>query len=301
MLPAMTHRKLILCVIIFMGFSRPAVASQPEPRKLWDDLCPFEAEAYQMADDFGTALPHHECALQYYYYVPCPTYSWFWAYSGWTPGDMIGACFTVGEEGTGGFDICTELCYDVVGIRVLDFAGYGTVYPGLFTFEMDFYCGDYTAEPRVHLWNSRPLESHLGWNYFEIDPPVVLSCPGHEYGDMTNMVVTMTMIGVEGVYPAVGFDNVSTPAEAGCEMHDRGSMPAVYPRKPAGSMGTAVRSGYIGTYPFEHWPPLSFPDGKHAGDPAGPTWYGYAELAWRLCVFCDYPTETTGDGRQVGR
>ncbi len=97
----------------------------------------------------------------------------------------------------------------------------------------------------------------------------------------------------DDTYPALGFDNVSTPAETGCEMRDRGSIPAVYPRKPAGSKGTAVHSGYIGTYLFEHWPPVPFPDGKHTGDPASPAWYGDAELAWKLYIRCDYPAETT--------
>jgi hypothetical protein len=199
MLPAFTHRGLILGVIVLIGFIRPAVALQPEPRKSWDDSCPFEAKAYQIADDFGTALPRYECALQYYYYVPCPTYSWFWAYSGWTPGDIIGECFTIGDEGSGTFDICSGNCHMVDGVRVLDFAGYGTVYPGLFTCEIDFYCGDFAPWPTVHLWNSGPLETHLGWNYIEIDPWLWLDCPGYQWDEMINLVVTMTMTGTEGI------------------------------------------------------------------------------------------------------
>ena len=295
MLPVRTLRILILGMACSTVFVSCVLGSDAEPHKSWEIQCPFKVEAYQMTEDFGSAPPYYDCALQYYYYVPCPTYSWFWAYSGWSPGDLIGACFTVGDRSTGGFDICTGHCYYAEGIRVLDFAGYGTVYPGVFTLEMDLYCGDFDGVPYVHLWNSGPLETHFGWNYFEIDPPVELGeCPDFADRGLNSIVATMTMTGPYGIYPRVAFDNVSTPAEMGCQMLDRSSSPAVYPRKPAGSVGTSVRSGYIGTYPFEHWPPVPFPDGKHADDEVAPRWYGYTELAWRLYIGCDRPT---GSGR----
>jgi hypothetical protein len=291
---AATKRSLLILSCIFLAVSAQFVlAFDKEPHKSWDDICTLDAKPYQISEDFGSEPAYYDCALQYYYYVPCPTYSWFWAYSGWTPGEILGMSFTLGKEGTGGFDVCpTGTCSRVEGIRLLDFAGYGTVYPGYFTVEMDAYCGNSGGVPCFHLWNSGPLETHFGWNYFEVEPLIpIWKCPDFESGALSRFVLTMTMTGIDGVYPAVGFDNVSTPAEMGCEMHERSSMPAVYPRKPAGSAGTAVRSGYIGHYPFEHWPPLPIPDGKHAGDPAGSTWYGYAELAWRVYIRCDYPTE----------
>jgi hypothetical protein len=63
----------------------------------------LQKKAWQTKDDFGT-VPTYDGALQYYYYVPCPTYSWFWAYTGWTPGDYVGMSFTIGDQGTGGND-----------------------------------------------------------------------------------------------------------------------------------------------------------------------------------------------------
>ncbi len=83
----------------------------------------FEKKAYQMRDDFGTE-PLYDWALQYYYYIPCPTYSWFWAYSGFAPGDIVGAWYTIGDAGTGGYDPCDpEQCMVLEQFRVLDFAG----------------------------------------------------------------------------------------------------------------------------------------------------------------------------------
>jgi hypothetical protein len=100
----------------------------------------LEKKAYQMRDDFGTD-PLYDCTLNYYYYIPCPTYSWFWAYSGWDPGDIIGMYFTLGDQGTGGAPPCDPLnCQQIEQFRWLDFAGYGTVYPGLFTIEVDVWC-----------------------------------------------------------------------------------------------------------------------------------------------------------------
>jgi hypothetical protein len=60
----------------------------------------LDEKAYQMSEDFRTE-PLYDCTLNYYYYIPCPTYSWFWAFTGWTPGDIIGTCFSIGDQGTG--------------------------------------------------------------------------------------------------------------------------------------------------------------------------------------------------------
>ena len=49
----------------------------------------LEKKAYQMKEDFGTE-PVYDGWINYYYYIPCPTYSWFWAYTGWDPGDVVG-------------------------------------------------------------------------------------------------------------------------------------------------------------------------------------------------------------------
>jgi hypothetical protein len=57
----------------------------------------LEKKAWQLKDDFGVE-PQYDGALQYYYYIPCPTYSWFWAYTGWDIGDIIGVTFCIGDS-----------------------------------------------------------------------------------------------------------------------------------------------------------------------------------------------------------
>jgi hypothetical protein len=287
---------IVLALGLFLG-TGTALAVEKKPAKMWDDLCDFDVEAFQIRDDFGTE-PGYDCWLSHYYYVPCPTYSWFWAYSGWTPGDLIGASFTIGEQPTGPGSPCDPMtCQVIEGIGVLDFAGYGTTYPGMFTVELDiYYCDTTHAECLCHLWNSGPLETQFGWSYFSTWPPGVdlEDCPDYCYPwqqgcPLPTFVVTMTMTGTEGIYPAVGFDNVSIPVEQGCPMHDIGCLPAVYPRAGAGGDEPRVHSGYIGRYPFEYWPPRPFPDGKHATMPSGAEWYGYVDLAWRIYIYCYGP------------
>jgi hypothetical protein len=179
---------------------------------------------------------------------------------------------------------------------LLDFAGLGTVYPGLFTFEMDIYYVDTTGTPSCNLWNSGPLESHFGWNYFEIRPPVALSfcsdfCfPWYQGCPYPTILLTMTMTGTEGTYPAIGFDNVSMPADEGCAMHDMGCLPALYPRSGPEGEEPRVRSGFIGNGVFDFWPPKPIPDGRHAADPRGAEWYGFAEPAWRVNMICYGPS-----------
>jgi hypothetical protein len=280
---------LLLCAGSALGIEK-------KPAKMWDNLCGFDARAYQMREDFDPE-PVYDCWLSYYYYVPCPTYSWFWAYSGWTPGELIGSSFTIGEQPTGpGWPCDPMTCSVIEGIGVLDFAGYGIMYPGMFTFELDVYYPDSTGIGIWHLWNSGPLETQFGWNYFSTWPDRIYleQCPGYCYPweqdcPLPTFIVTMTMTGTEGTYPAVGFDNVSMPAEQGCPMHDTGCLPAVYPRAGAGGSEPRVHSGYIGTYPFEFWPPRPFPDGKHAGEPSGAEWYGAVEVAWRVYLYCYGP------------
>ena len=65
----------------------------------------FEGKAFLMRDDFD-AEPLYDCALQDYYHIPCPTYSWFWLLSGWERGDIVGTWFTVGDNSTGGYETC---------------------------------------------------------------------------------------------------------------------------------------------------------------------------------------------------
>ena len=246
-----------------------------------------------MREDFGTE-PLFDCAIQYYYYIPCPTYSWFWSFSGWAPGDVIGACFDIGDASTGGWDICEPtVCHQIQQIRVLDFAGYGTVYPGLFTFELDIYCAPEECcgpmAPALHLWNSGPLETHYAWNYFTPAYTVpITSC--WDYPNQLSFVLTATHTGSDGCYPAWGLDNISTAIETGCAMHDIGCLPALYPRAACGGLEPMVHSGYIGTYPFQYWPPIAFGDGRDTTPDL--TQFGTIDLAWRIYMICAGPDAT---------
>jgi hypothetical protein len=253
----------------------------------------LEKKAYQMREDFGTE-PLYDCMLSYYYYIPCPTYSWFWSFTGWTTGEIIGHCFNIGDLGTGGAAPCDPgLAQTIEQIRILDFAGYGTVYPGMFTIEFDIYCApEYccgTTAPLVHMWNSGGVETGYAWNYFLVDPPVcVTDCYTPEN---FSIVVTATHTGPEGTYPAWGMDNISTGIETGCIMHDYGCLPALYPRGWCGGPEPKVHSGYIGFFPFQYWPPLMFTDGRDT-TPDG-TQFGGIELAWKIYMINSGPTATT--------
>ncbi|MGD8628983.1 MAG: hypothetical protein PVH52_07855 [bacterium] len=250
----------------------------------------LEATAYQMREDFGNT-PLNDGAISYYYYIPCPTYSWFWSYTGWEANDMVGAFFTVGDQSTGGFDDLDPFnCHTVEALRVLDFAGYGTVYPGLFTVEFDLWCSDEQGCPvGGSIWNSGPYETGFGWNYVTFEPPLcVTDCaalPGPPSAS-PRVLVTARMVGSDGTYPAWGMDNIGTPVDLGCAMHDSGCLPALYPR-PVTSAYPTVHSGYYGPN-FQYCPPLWFADGADTTPDAGT--YGFIELAWRLYLACEGPT-----------
>jgi hypothetical protein len=98
--------------------------------------------------------------------------------------------------------------------------------------------------------------------------------------------VTATHTGTNGIYPAWGFDNISTALEAGCVMHDIGCLPALYPRPAAGHYGI-VHSGYYGTG-LQYCPPLGFVDGRDTTMDGSQ--FGFIELLWRIYVSCTGPT-----------
>ncbi len=248
----------------------------------------LEQHAFQMKEDFGVGPPYDN-ALQYYYYVPCPTDSWFWGFFGWVPGDILGACFRIGDVSTGGWsELDPGNCNTLEAMRILDFAGYGTIYPGLFTVEFDVYCSGTSQNPFTRLWNSGPAETRKGWNYIRIDPPLSV-CSCCEYGLMyPNIAVTMTMVGQDAAYPYIGFDNICAPVESGCEMHDIGCLPAVYPRGQCGGPEPEVHSGYVGLSPFEFWPPLGFVDG--CDTTADVSQFGFIEWVLTLYVGCSGPS-----------
>jgi len=255
--------------------------------------CPaaaYESAEYRLRDDFGME-PLYDCTLNYYYYTPCPTYPWFWSFAGWDRGDIVGEWFQVGDVSTTTGQACDPvLCHTLDQIRVLDFAGYGTVRPGLFTVEFDVYCCDeYGCPVGPSLWSSGPWETGYAWNYIPVERPICLTgCsvnPGSPQS-APRILVTATHTGSEGVYPAWGFDNISTNVAQGCEMHDYSCLPALYPR-PYSSMYVTMHSGFYGQN-FVYSPPLWFKDGRDTTPDA--IEYGHIELAWRIYLTCSGPT-----------
>lgn len=254
----------------------------------------LEREAYQMREDYSTA-PLSDCTLQYYYYIPCPTYSWFWGFTGWEPGDVIGVVFDIGDMSTGGYEPCNPTdCTVIEQLRMLDFAGYCNYpkYPDYCTVEIDIYCADeYGCPVGPSLWNSGHYwQMYYGWNYLPIDPPVTVCGCAVDPGPPPSgprVLVTATHGGVYATYPAWGFDNISWPVEDGCAMHDCGCLPALHPR-PYSSNYLTMRSGFYGNN-FEFCPPQWFQEGRDS-TPDG-SLYGFLELAWRLYVSCPGPSD----------
>ena len=242
-----------------------------------------EARAFQIDEDFSIE-PTYAVWLQYYYYVPCPTYSWFWAFSGWEPGDIIGEWFKVGEEPTGGGSPAEpSLCREIEAIRVLDFAGYGVAYPGLFTVEFDIYCSDEDGCPAgPSLWNSGPRETGFGWNYIALLPPFDLWDCTESPETGARFLVTATHTGSEGFYPAWGTDNIGAAIETGCVMHESGCQPALYPR-PHECHYATMHSGYYGQ-DFQYCPPRWLKDAMDSTSDA--SLFGFTELGWRIYLGC---------------
>lgn len=249
----------------------------------------LEKKAFQMREDFGTE-PLADCYLQYYYYIPCPTYSWFWMYTGWGIGDKIGVFYTIGDQSMGGYALCDPYnAHTIEQFRILDFAGYGTIYPGLFTVEFDIYCADANACPvGASLWNSGPVEFCAGgWNYINVDPDLcVTDCATEPPIGYPRILIAATMIGSDATYPAWGMDNMSTPFQLACTFHDTGCLTALYPR-PYVSHYSTIHSGYYGPN-FLYCPPQWFVDGRDTTPDAST--FGFIELAWRLYLLNQGPT-----------
>ena len=260
-----------------------AVAASPEV---------FKKQAFKMREDFGTE-PLSDCYLQYYYYIPCPTYTWFWAWYYGTYGDMRGTFFRVGDTSTGSGQACDPLdCHRLEMIRILDFAGYGTIYPDLFTVVFDIWCSDeYGCPVGPSLWNSGLFETNYAWTYITVDPPLCITdcCvdPGPPPGG-PRVLVTATHVGLHPWYPQWGMDNISTALFMACEMHDVSSLAALYPR-PYNSHYETVHSGFYGN-DFRYCPPLWFYDGRDTS--TNGTQYGCIELAWRIYLSCTGPSAT---------
>jgi hypothetical protein len=249
----------------------------------------LESKAYRMRDDFGME-PLSDCQLNYYYYVPCPTLCWFWSFTGWEYGDVVGAWFQVGDLSMNTGAACDPVeCHTLDRIRVLDFAGYGSIH-GCCIVEFDLYCCDeYGCPVGPSLWNSGILGLDYAWNYINVDPPIsICGCsvnPGSP-PSAPRLLVTAIHWGNPPSYPAWGADNISTQALEGCEFHDLSCLPALYPR-PYSSIYPTMHSGFYGQ-DFRYCPPLWFKDGRDTTPDA--IEYGYIELAWRIYLTCSGPT-----------
>jgi hypothetical protein len=279
------NRKEVNVMLLRTALSIALVAAIASP------ALALETAAYQLKEDFGVEVLYDN-AIQYYYYVPCPTYSWFWAYSGWDRDEVIGCWFQVGDLSTGGWEPGDPLnCHVIEQLRILDFAGYGTVRGGLFTVEFEIYCSDqYGCPIGPPIWNSGPYETHFAWNYIPVDPPLTICDCAVSPGPPPSgprILVTATHTGPEGIYPSWGFDNISTPLEQGCALHDYGCLPALYPR-PYVSHWPTMHSGFYGV-DFRYCPPQGFTDGRDT-TPDG-SQFGFIELAWRIYLVCSGPTQ----------
>jgi hypothetical protein len=252
----------------------------------------IEHKAYLLSDDFGMKSGY-DCALQYYYFIPCPTYCWFWGFYGWEYGDIVGAWFKVGDMSMQGLAFCDPTnCHVLEGVRVVDMAAYGIYYPNAFAVQFDVYCCDeYGGPTGPSLWKSDRFNTGFGFSYMWIDTPVTIcECAASPGPPPTSprILVTATHVGHFPVYPSWGCDDISSALETGCELHDTGCLPALYPR-PYVSYSPTIHSGYYGNDEVEYCPPLWFKDGRDTS-PDG-TQFGFVELAWRFYITCSGPTE----------
>jgi hypothetical protein len=246
--------------------------------------------AYLVRDDFGSE-PLYDCYLNYYYYVPCPTSSWFWAYS-FEKGDIVGAWFEVGDPSMGGGSTCDPTaCFNLERFRFLEFCGYANypefILPDYYRVDYDIYCADeYGCPVGPALWHNNTIPSNRnGWTYVDFDPPLSLCSCGAQPGGGARMLITVKA-GGNGAYNICwAFDNISTLSEHGCVMHDSGCSSALYPR-PANSHYSTMHSGYYGNGGFQYCPPQWIPDGH---DTSG-TEFGYVELCFRIYQGCTGPS-----------
>jgi hypothetical protein len=288
---------LLLCVLI-LGLATSAFGLEKKAYRMREDYGASSAfglecrEAYFWLADLDGDCDHAEGTLSYYYSIPEWYYdpwgpdgwvSYFWGFSGWEQGDMVGCWFQPGDLGTFGFDpLDPENCKHIERIRVLDFAGYGTMYPGLFTVEFSIWPSDSEGCPiGPSIWSS-PFETKLGWNCVEIDPSVCID-------PWPRVLVTAEHIGTwGGDYPMWALDNISSPIMEGLALQDYGGLPALYPR-PYVSHYSTIHSGYYGQS-FAYCPPQWFRDCRDSTPDASE--YGYIELAWGIVVQCLGPSAT---------
>lgn len=268
------------CLAMFFGIAAISAGS----------LLAGTGRAYVMREDYGMESLS-DCYLSYYYYIPCPSYSWFWPRNGFGPGDIIGAWFSVGDLSTGQTAACDlATCFTLDRVRLLEFTGYGNYpYRGYgMDIEYDIYCADeYGCPIGPPLWHDNTTRTLPGWTYIDIVPPISLCSCVTQPGAAPRMLFTITHVGRNSDYLAWGLDNISTTLTSGCVMHEVGSLPALYPR-PYSSHYQTMHSGYYGNGGFQYCPPQWFRDGRDSTPDA--TVYGHCEWAARIYVSCTGPS-----------
>ncbi|MFH1313261.1 MAG: hypothetical protein ABIJ00_08535 [Candidatus Eisenbacteria bacterium] len=254
--------------------------------------------AFQLKEDYELD-PLSDCALQYYYYIPCPTYSWFWSYYYWDIGDVAGSWFDIGDLSTGGFGACDPTdCHTLDQIRILNSGvvcqgPFGQSYPGAYV-HFEVHCADEIGRPvGPTLWRSNTmLLDTYGWNYIDVDPPIsICGCaidPGPPASTPRILVTIAVHPGTAPWCMELGADNISDAIGEGCDMHDDGCLPALYPRPHVGYYPT-MHSAFYRQMGTVYDPPKLIRDRNDTTPDR--TQYGYVELAWRIYLTCSGPSE----------
>jgi hypothetical protein len=253
---------------------------------------------FKFKEDFEMD-PLSDCALQYYYYIPCPTYSWFWSYYYWDRGDVAGEWFDIGDVPTGGFDACDPTnCVTLDRIRILSTGcacqgPSGEFYPGAYV-HYEVHCADEIGRPvGPSLWSSgEMLLADYGWNYIDVDPPLsICGCVTDPESPASTPRILVTIMVHAGSAPwcmELGGDNISDALFNECTMHEDGCLPALYPR-PYVSHYPVMHSGFYRQMGIEYDPPKPIRDRNDTTPDR--TQYGYVELAWRIYLSCTGPSD----------
>jgi hypothetical protein len=253
-----------------------------------------EKSVFQMKKDFG-GEQLGDCYMGYYYFVPCPTSSYFF---GWTfdYGDIVGQFFCVGDPEMGSGTVCDPNdCQSIDRFVVLDFNDNAPgMYPQDFQVEYDIYCSDLDGCPiGPALWNSGMVTSYQrGWNWFDIDPPLsvcpcVLDPPGGPV-----FLITGT---VRGDFPEQGpqwgSDGPGIYYYYCASMHDVGCLTVLYPRPTVSYYTPGIHSGYYGNPDSGTY---QCPPQLLAGFDTTPdlSQWGAVEWAWTVDMTCSGPTAT---------
>jgi len=249
-----------------------------------------EKTAYQMTKDFEAEMPG-DCALEYYYYVPCPTCSYFYRWTGWAYGDIVGQLFMIGDASMGGGEACDPAtCHRLEEIRWLDLnpdaPGW---YPTDYMIRFDLFCSDMQGCPiGPSFWSATTLSARTGWNgHTVLNPPCVGACIADPPG-VPVILLTATHIGwTDGTAPHWGTDAPGKYVQYGSDMHEIGCLPVRYPRPWNSYYSPGIRSGYYGRGTLT-CPPQYFCDKLDTTSDC--TEFGFCELAWTITLSCSGPT-----------